>query len=60
MFGFKVTGLPANTTDEEVKSIFQGFKLVGKLTVVRDQESGKCVGHAFVNFDDLETGKKAY
>ena len=59
-FGFKVTGLPPNTTNEEVASIFQAFKLVGKPKVVRDKESGECAGHAFVNFDNLETGNKAF
>lgn len=56
-YGFRIYGLPQDVTDDEFALLFQGFKSVGKMKVVRDSTNGQCPGYGFVNFADLEIGK---
>lgn len=58
-FGFKITGLPPDVTDEEFASLFKEYEQTRRPKVMRDKISGECQGYGFINFTDLEIGKDA-
>lgn len=57
-YGFKLSGLPPDVTDEEFSLLFQDYEATGKKTAVIMRDNGICAGYAYINFTDLESGKK--
>mmetsp|Transcript_17634 Transcript_17634/g.40825 ORF Transcript_17634/g.40825 Transcript_17634/m.40825 type:complete len:611 (+) Transcript_17634:148-1980(+) len=52
-----VSGLPAHTTEENLKAFFEGFGPVQSLRLMYNQSDGSFRGFAFVTFEDEESGK---
>ena len=54
MYKVFVGGLPFSTTDDELKELFAAHGAVASATVVRDRDSGRSKGFAFVELDDAD------
>lgn len=55
-YGFKLSGLPADVTDEEIEALFEEYKTHCKVVTMRNTENGTCRGHAWIDFTDLAIG----
>lgn len=47
----KITNLSENITDHELKEIFRKFGRTEKVKLVRDRETGRSRGHAYIDFE---------
>jgi len=54
-----VGNLSYNTTEEEIKELFEGIGPVASASLVIDRESGRSKGFAFVEFTTDEDAQKA-
>lgn len=54
-----VGNLAYNATDEELRAAFEAFGTVTSVKIVRDRESGRSRGFAFVEMDDGEGAQNA-
>jgi len=59
--GVSVRGIPPDTTDEEFKRLFEPFNLLPSkpINVIRNKDTGKCSGQAYVNFTTFEQASTA-
>lgn len=54
-----VGNLAYNATDEELRAAFEAFGVVQSVKIVRDRDSGRSRGFAFVEMDDGEGAQNA-
>lgn len=54
-----VGNLAYNATDEELRAAFEAFGVVTSVKIVRDRESGRSRGFAFVEMEDGEGAQNA-
>ena len=54
-----VGGINFNTTEDILKECFSKFGEVTQLRLIRDRETGKSKGFAFVTFNNIEDADKA-
>ena len=55
-----VSKLSEHTTSEDLKKHFLKCGVIEEVRVVLDKKSGKCKGHAYVQFKDIESMPAAY
>ncbi|XP_057293936.1 heterogeneous nuclear ribonucleoprotein A/B-like [Hydractinia symbiolongicarpus] len=53
-----VGGLPSTITDEDLRTYFERFGRVNEVELLRDRESNRLRGFAFVTFDDEDSADK--
>ena len=54
-----IGGINFNTTEDMLKECFSKYGEVTQLRLIRDRETGKSRGFAFVTFSDVECADKA-
>jgi RNA recognition motif-containing protein len=54
-----VGNLSYNTTEEEVRSLFEQYGAVDRVSIVTDRDTGQPRGFAFVEMSDDEAGGRA-
>lgn len=53
-----VGGLPNTITEEDVKMYFEAFGQVNEVQLIKDRETGRLRGFAFITFDDEDSADK--
>jgi cold-inducible RNA-binding protein len=54
-----VGNLPFETTETDLQALFEGTGPVSKVTIVRDRDTGRARGFAFVEMSDAEGATRA-
>src|SRR5580765_2619667 len=54
-----VGNLPFETTETDLQALFEGTGPVAKVTIVRDRDTGRARGFAFVEMNDSEGATRA-
>lgn len=54
-----VGNLPFETTESDLQALFEGTGPVASVSVVRDRETGRARGFAFVEMSDAESAARA-
>jgi len=53
-----VGGLPNTITEDDVRSYFENYGKVNEVQLIKDRETGKLRGFAFITFDDEDSADK--
>ena len=53
-----IGGLKDCTTDEDLNEAFAGFGPIEKLELIKDKETNKCRGFAFITYEDYDAVDK--
>ena len=53
-----VGGLPSSVTEDDLRSYFESYGRVNEIELLRDRESNRLRGFAFVTFDDEDSADK--
>lgn len=59
MMNIYVGNLPYNSSDVEIKQLFEKFGVVCKVSLISDRETGRSRGFGFVEMPNDEEGHKA-
>ncbi len=54
-----VGNLSYNVSEDEIRQAFEGFGRVSGVTIIKDRETGRSKGFAFVDMDSKEAGEAA-
>lgn len=54
-----VGNLSYRASEDEIRQAFQGFGAVGDVTIIKDRETGRSKGFAFVDMNSQEAGEAA-
>ena len=54
-----VGNLSYNISEDEIRQAFEGFGRVSGVTIIKDRETGRSKGFAFVDMDSKEAGEAA-
>jgi RNA recognition motif-containing protein len=54
-----VGNLPFNTTEDELRAVFEKHGSVGSVSVITDRDTGRSRGFAFVEMDDASAADAA-
>lgn len=54
-----VGNLDFNTSEEELRQIFEGYGQVDRVSIMTDRETGRSRGFGFVEMTNAEDGEKA-
>ena len=50
-----VGGMRDDTTDDQIREVFEQFGEMKSIDVVKDKGTGKCKGFAFIEFEDYDS-----
>ena len=54
-----VGNLPFETTESDLQALFEGTGQVSTINIVRDRDTGRARGFAFVEMSDVESARRA-
>ena len=54
-----VGNLPFETTESDLQALFEGAGQVSTINIVRDRDTGRARGFAFVEMSDVESARRA-
>jgi cold-inducible RNA-binding protein len=54
-----VGNLPFETTESDLQALFEGAGQVSTINIVRDRDTGRARGFAFVEMNDVESARRA-
>lgn len=54
-----VGNLSYRASEDEIRQAFEGFGRVSNVTIIKDRETGRSKGFAFVDMDSQEAGESA-
>jgi RNA recognition motif-containing protein len=54
-----VGNLPFETTEQDIRSLFETMGAINAITVMKDRETGRPRGFAFVEMGDAEAARRA-